>query len=330
MATPLLSIIIPLYNTEKYIGQCLSSILDNDADKSLYEVIVVDDGSTDNSPTVVSDYIISNPILKLIRQDNLGVSVARMNGVSHAKGNYIWFIDSDDYLKKDSIKDILLTLESNPEIDTFISSLILRDDKTGEEHPQWTEIKYSGIYVGKEILKIKPVSVCPPQFVFRKEHFRNKWLTFPIGVRHEDEYFCRVLQYISSSIMALDKPVYIYRQWQGSFMNSATIKSVYDMVAVYKQLSDFIEQAVEEEDRGWFHAEILSFLLATHSWNQHLFGSNEFNKFRDTYLSYIREEFKKYSTSFPAKERFLGYLIINHPIIHKFLLSSKRRIKDIF
>ncbi len=319
-----LSIIVPLFNSERFINQCLSSMIE-DSLINEYEIIVIDDGSTDNSANLVKDFCSKYQNIVLFQQNNCGVSIARMNGVSKAKGDYIWFIDSDDYLKSDSIKTVLSILKSNSHIDTFIASLIIYEESSGKEYLQWSEKRARTIYKGKDFLKIKPVSVCPPQFIFKKYLFKNKWLTFPVGVRHEDEYFCRVLQYISPNIMVLDTPLYVYRQWQGSFMNSSGIKSVYDMVDVYKRLARFADEAIDEGDQAWFRSDILSFLIGTHSWNAHLFGSEEFKAFRNHHLQYIQTEFKKYSKSLPLKEQILGLFLLKSPGLHKFLLSAKRR-----
>ncbi len=93
-----LSILIPLYNKEKYIERCLKSLLDQDISPSEYEIIIVDDGSKDSSAQIVENYAEKNANIHLISQQNQGPSVARNRCLEAAKGNYLYFLDADDYL----------------------------------------------------------------------------------------------------------------------------------------------------------------------------------------------------------------------------------------
>lgn len=97
--TPLISVIIPAYNTEKFVGKCIESI-QNNSYKNL-EIIIVNDGSTDNTATVVSKYAENDSRIVLINKENGGVSIARNTGIDAAKGEYIAFVDSDDYIGED-------------------------------------------------------------------------------------------------------------------------------------------------------------------------------------------------------------------------------------
>ena len=109
---PKFSIIIPVYNVEKYLKKCLESVY-NQTYKN-YEVIVVNDGTKDNSMDIVKNYP-----AKVINQKNQGLSVARNNGVEKASGEYILFLDSDDYIEKGLLKEINKSLNNNPDIVRF-------------------------------------------------------------------------------------------------------------------------------------------------------------------------------------------------------------------
>lgn len=99
---PFFSIIVPVYNVEKYLGQCIRSVLQQK--NSNYEMVLVDDGSTDTSGMICETYKTQVPgKIKVIHQKNGGPSKARNTGITHAKGTYIVFLDSDDYLLDDSI-----------------------------------------------------------------------------------------------------------------------------------------------------------------------------------------------------------------------------------
>ena len=107
------SIIVPVYNVEKYVKRCLDSIF-NQTYKD-FEVIVVNDGSTDKSMNIVKKY----KDVKIINEENRGLSHARNNGVKNARGDYILFVDSDDYINKDLLKELNKSLNNNPDVVRF-------------------------------------------------------------------------------------------------------------------------------------------------------------------------------------------------------------------
>lgn len=92
----ILSIIVPVYNVEQYISACLDSLYRQGVDEGLYEVVVVNDGTPDRSMNIVNQYVSEHTNIKIIQQENGGVSVARNNGIKHATGKYITFLDADD------------------------------------------------------------------------------------------------------------------------------------------------------------------------------------------------------------------------------------------
>lgn len=118
---PQLSIVIPVYNVEKYIEDCIKSVLNQNY--SNFELILIDDGSTDNSREVCQKYIELDSRVTLIVQENLGVSTARNIGISKASGQYIMFIDGDDMLQKDTLNTLMSNSENNDMISFPIFTL---------------------------------------------------------------------------------------------------------------------------------------------------------------------------------------------------------------
>ena len=96
----LLSVIIPVYNVEKYLSRCLESVLDQDITEDLYEILIIDDASPDTSLAIAKDFQSKHSNIKIISQENKGLSGARNTGIKNAKGNYLYFIDSDDYIER--------------------------------------------------------------------------------------------------------------------------------------------------------------------------------------------------------------------------------------
>ncbi|MBQ8784417.1 MAG: glycosyltransferase family 2 protein [Alphaproteobacteria bacterium] len=105
------TVVIPVYNVEKYLEQCLDSVI-NQTYKDI-EIICINDGSTDNSITILEKYALSDNRIKIISQTNQGISAARNAGIKVATGKYITFLDSDDFLSRDAIEKMVTAIENN-------------------------------------------------------------------------------------------------------------------------------------------------------------------------------------------------------------------------
>lgn len=319
--TPSVTIVIPTYNAEKYLQRCLDSIATQNAND--YEVIIVNDGSTDESEEIAEIYAAKNPRFRILSQKNSGVSVARKNGVTQASGKFIWFVDSDDYILPGSLAKVLALLKDHPETDTFFAPVMMQEEPAGKKWVKPYALTAKPELSGKAYLKLKPISVCPVQFVFRKTLMDNPWVFFPEGLRHEDEYFCRVLQYYSPSIYILSEPLYVYCQWSGSFMNTSSAQHLYDMVEIYKHLYRFVKEGAVPEDRSWLLPDIFSFLISTHFWYMDMFQTQDFKAFRHANIDFIKQEFQKAAPFIPAKERQMDRLMLSWPRLLATLLKFK-------
>lgn len=122
----MVSIIIPIYNSEKYLFRCIKSLLDQTYTN--LEIILINDGSTDNSKKICEDFANKDSRIRIINNKNEGVSIARNYGLASAKGDFISFVDSDDYVEPDYIKKMLLKLEEE-KADIVYCSAIIEDDK---------------------------------------------------------------------------------------------------------------------------------------------------------------------------------------------------------
>ena len=102
-----LSYIVPVYNVEAYLDKCLRSLYNQSLELADFEVVIINDGSSDSSIEIIEKYRTLYQNITLIEQENQGLSVARNNGINHAKGDYILCVDSDDFLIQDSISNLL-------------------------------------------------------------------------------------------------------------------------------------------------------------------------------------------------------------------------------
>lgn len=148
----LISFIVPVYNTELYIEECLDSLLNQDISHDEYEIVCVNDGSTDGSSEILHNYASKYRNLVVIDKENGGVSVARNVGLEHANGDYIWFIDSDDLIKENSLNE-LKTIISKCEYDrivihskTFKTTNDLLDSKASPNEPWKDSVVWRNIF----------------------------------------------------------------------------------------------------------------------------------------------------------------------------------------
>ena len=142
-----LSIIVPVYNTQKYLDDCIISLLNQDLSEDEYEIIFVNDGSTDNSAQVIEKYMENHPCIRLISQQNAGVSAARNNGIRIAKGEYIGFVDSDDYVSTEMYKEMLNIAETNKSDICACGMCRLRGN--GEIHE--SKMNFRQVYEGDDV-----------------------------------------------------------------------------------------------------------------------------------------------------------------------------------
>ena len=134
-----ISVIIPCYNVEKYLNECLDSIITQSFDD--IEIICVDDGSTDNTPNILKEYERLDSRVKLFFQENKGVGAARNKGLSHASGNYIYFADSDDYLEKNALSE-MHGLAKDKSLDLLMFKLVNFNEKTNEMDSNYSNIPF--------------------------------------------------------------------------------------------------------------------------------------------------------------------------------------------
>jgi glycosyltransferase involved in cell wall biosynthesis len=206
--SPLISVIIPLYNSEEYIIETIDSVLNQTYPN--IEIIVVNDGSTDNSSYLVQEK--ENPQITLINISNGGASKARNIGIENAKGTYIQFLDADDILSPNKIEEQVKILESNNKIDLcFCKSIVFTDSSNLETNQEVnTEVFdfdfISGIELLKKLLGInnKVSMILISAYLIKKEiiDVAGKW-DETITLDDDGEFFSRVLN--CSKTVAFDK-----------------------------------------------------------------------------------------------------------------------------
>lgn len=235
---PKFSIIVPVYNVEKYIGKCLDSIM-NQTFKD-YEVIVVNDGTKDKSMDIVKKYDV-----KVINQENQGLSVARNTGLSKAKGEYLLFLDSDDYIEKDLLKELNKSLKSKPDLVRFQVREVYENSCDIKDYPEQEFNNLNGVEAFNIISKYHFVETAST-YIYKRDYFLKEQFSFKKGTFHEDYGLIPLVIMKASSVTSINYIGYNYLQRENSIMSTTnydkTKKKVDDFYNHYKFLIKEIDK----------------------------------------------------------------------------------------
>lgn len=298
---PLLSIILPVYNVAPFVERCLDSIFVGETRETNFEVILVNDGSTDDSMQRVAPYATSHANLSVITQENQGLSAARMRGLSSATGEYVWFVDSDDWLEQDAIETVSRLVSTNS-CEVIVFPLHWCYDDPSKNHVDFCVTPRT--MEGVRVLKEDAIPIwAAPRFIIKRSLFNNSSLYFPKGLLHEDEYFGRVLMAVAANVFIYDKPLYHYRQRESSIMKTISIRSSYDVISIYDMLMQF-GSMLPDSDKEWFCVHCQRLLVKSYTLNRDKWETPEFRAFKKKNQSHILREFIKQRKSYSCKEMF--------------------------
>lgn len=242
-----LSIIIPVYNIENQIARCLESILPQIGNN---EIILVDDGSTDNSSSICDEYASHYDCITVTHNKNGGMSSSRNTGTKLAKGKYIWYIDGDDYIEPNSIMIVLNKIASNHDIYIINHNNIIE----GKSSPHQVHFK-GEIMTGIDCLLMNGamqawITITKTDFI------RKKNLYFQEGMYHEDFEWCIRAYTLAKEVEHINKSLYNYIcDRNGSIMNTVSPKSpigyAYSSCTIKRFISsnDFSEKDIRRISR---------------------------------------------------------------------------------
>ena len=247
----LLSIVIPAYNAAAYLDECLSSCIRQNLPAEKYEIIIINDGSTDATQQIAEKWEASYRNIKIISQENKGLSLARNAGIDAASGKYIMFVDSDDVIAENCLEAIAeRCIAENLDMLRFCAANMT---ESGAQR----RFSYNDVSVkaGKEMLKEK-FQVCAPFAVYRKEFLEANTLKFHPGVYHEDNEFTPRAYYHAKRAASVDELIYFVRQTPESITRTPNPKRGYDLLKIVGLLADFAENKVEAEYRPFIYKQI--------------------------------------------------------------------------
>nr|WP_292162502.1 glycosyltransferase family 2 protein [Butyrivibrio sp.] len=235
----LVSIIVPVFNVEKYIEKCLISLCEQTY-KNI-EIIIIDDGSIDQSISVCEEYQKKDNRIKIIHQENKGLSAARNKGIENAKGEYISFIDSDDFVSKHFIEYMLKGLtDENCDITcceaiNFFDESEEKVEKCINGYSHYTAAVYNAQNLIPDIYYQKRYLMGAQLKVYKKKVVKD--IKFPEGKLFEDVATTHVFFQNANNICFLKEKLYAYRNRNASILRSFSSKHVSDCKWLYTEIS---------------------------------------------------------------------------------------------
>lgn len=229
-----------MYNVELYIEQCLLSCLKQNLSSSCYEIIIINDGSTDNSLKIAEHIACLYNNIKIYSQKNAGLSEARNTGLKYAVGKYIWFVDSDDRIRENCLKQLLEQCESES---LDILALAASDVVDGNEVRRF---HYSNCKVlsGRELLELGEIQHCVPFSIYRRSFFVQHKLQFYPGIFHEDSEFSPRAYYYANRVGFTNKIIYLVTINPNSITRTVNYKKSFDCLTVARSMHLFyVEEA---------------------------------------------------------------------------------------
>ena len=259
-----MSVIVPVYNVENYLRICLDSLM-NQGDLRI-EIILVNDGSTDRSGAIADEYAQKGSHIKVIHQENGGASAARNAGLKLAQGEYIAFVDSDDWVKKDALLDMLSEAVKN-QADVLTGNVWLchQDGNLDSPFKKITSKQTNNSLSGKEgfirLVKTRFYLPMPFKYIYRRSFLEEIQAGFEEGIMHEDELWSPIVLCQARKMVITDIEFYYYRRNDTSVMHTTKIQKRLDsLFRVTDKLMEFEEQFDFSEENGelkdWWYVNI--------------------------------------------------------------------------
>jgi glycosyltransferase involved in cell wall biosynthesis len=325
-----LTIVLPVYNVEKYLSKCLDSLLDQDLPQDEYEIIAVNDGSTDDSLRILTEYSFQNKNIKLINQSNRGLSVARNAGISEASGKYLMFIDSDDYIQSNVLKGLVEFME-------FRKLDMLRYNyesvtESGEIIPKTRNslktVKYlEEVVKGDYFLSHQLGWACYAcMFVYRLSFIKENNFSFKENILFEDIEWTVNLLLSADRVCSYKKIIYFYLQRSGSITKSMEMKKkekIYnDKLHIILYLHGIIKEKKDKKNiAGWLGGMITLMIIS-------LFPIVLYSpEKKENLLHFLKhhEMIPLKTYKFTTKQKFHTVLINISPAFYLFFLKNRKK-----
>lgn len=237
----LISIIVPVYNVEKYLNQCLDSIINQTYNE--LDIILIDDGSTDNSGKICDDYALLDSRVRVFHQSNQGLSAARNLGLNNIYGDYVGFVDSDDFIHLQMYEILYKDLIRNNAQISSCSLTRLNNNKNINFYKRISQLSETSVMTN--IVNLENLLLCSPTSghtvwnrLYKSTLFDN--IRFPINRLYEDAYTTYKVVFLSKVVTYRQEKLYFYRQHKDSIMARNFSLQSMDKIVAANEIIEFI------------------------------------------------------------------------------------------
>lgn len=233
------SIIIPVYNVKQYLRECLDSVLNQSFPD--WEAVCVNDGSTDGSAAILEEYAGKENRLEVITQPNGGLSAARNTGLEAAKGEYVLFLDSDDWLESHALEVLASNLDGEDML-CFSGRRYFEEEGAYHDPDRLESREYeSGMeyYNDNALLQRDFAFVCVVLRAYRRSFLLDSGLLFKKGIFHEDDLFTPKACFFAKRVRVINQCLYDYRVRSNSITTTVTAKHLSDLMGISNELAAF-------------------------------------------------------------------------------------------
>jgi len=312
------SVIVPVYNVEKYLEKCLESLA-NQTLKDI-EIIVVKDGSPDNSQEIIDKYAKKYSTIKSFIKENGGVSDARNFGIKKAQGKYLAFVDGDDYVAYDMYEKMYQKAESgNYDIVVCDLNYVYEDDRIMEVS---SKIEHDTTDIKKTYINMYP---CVWNKIYKKNLFKNN-IEFKKGVWFEDvDFLYKIFPYVKT-IGVVKEPLNQYVQRAGSITKTFD-KRLYNYIDNFNELIEFYkERELYDKYKQELEYCYLRYIYATFINQATNFNKEEYDKAVSAAIENVKKNFPKYRKNKYFYTNLKGiYLVLFNKTIANILYKIKNR-----
>lgn len=307
-----ISLIIPMYMAELYIDKCLNSCVKQNLSSKDYEIIVVDDGCTDSSLSIVEKFASTESNILIISQKNKGLSSARNTGLKYAKGDYVWFIDSDDTIRFNCLASIVEQCK-NKKLD--ILAICAANIIENREIRRFSYDKCNDVVTGGYVLEHNYMQHCVPFSIYRRKFLEEHSLKFYHGIFHEDSEFSPRAYFYAKKVWFYNEVCYLVTINPNSITRTFNPKKGIDCLKVAISLDNFFSKEANGKYSSFFH-NFISLMI-----------NNGMSNFREE--PKMSSEQKMYNA---FRFEFTNLLVDNKQIISHLKKSSiiKYRIEGLF
>lgn len=315
----ILSVIIPVYNIDQYLPRCLNSILEQSLED--FELILVNDGSVDKSQEVCESYAKYDPRIKVINKINEGLSVARNTGIKIAKGEYILFIDGDDFIVENTFS-ILVNRAKSDLLDILVADAMTYVSDDNKRLKCRKRFSMEKIFTGEdflyESLRQNAMLMCAPMSLYRREFILKSDVLFKPGLLHEDELWTPQIFLKAKRVEYIDFTFYMHFKREGSItQKKEKTKNAVDLVNIISELAVIYSKLVNIKLKKLLYDYLVMLYLSSFYIGK---------LYRKDYKPLINKKFV-WVKSKTVKNRFKAILFCLSPFAYYYLNKTLKNFK---